>query len=121
MVEDERFQRGTRTFLAHCGQRISGGDEEDDDDLGAVDDEEEPDEDEVEGDQGEGGEKEAEEKEAEWETSIVIGKDSARMLPMLYDTPTPFAFESKSGETLLEILRGKPLPGLLACAEKDRT
>jgi len=66
-------------------------------------------------------EKEEKEKEVEWETSIVIGSDSARMLPTLYNIPAPFAFESKSGETLLEILRGKSLPGLLACAEKERT
>jgi hypothetical protein len=115
MLEDERFQKGTRTFLAHCGYRISGGDE-DDDEVGAVDDEEaEEDED----DEGDGDdEKEEKEPEVEFETSLVIGKDSAKMLPTLYDTPAPFAFESKSGETLLEMLRGRPLPGLLACAEK---
>jgi 3-phosphoglycerate kinase len=122
MVEDaegnpvERFEKGTRTFLAHCGHRISGGDE--DEDEGAADEEENEDDE----DEGDGGDetKKEEEKEVEFETSLVIGHDTARMLPKLYDNSAanPFVFESKSGETLLEMLRGKPLPGLLACAEK---
>jgi hypothetical protein len=120
MLEDERFQKGTRQFLAHCGYRISGPDE-DEDEAGAVDEEEAADEEEEEeGDERAKAEKEKE-PEVEWETSLVIGRDSARMLPTLYDTPAPFAFESKSGETLLQILRGKSLPGLLACADKDRS
>jgi len=117
MLEDERFQKGTRTFLAHCGYRISGGD--DDDEVGAVD-EDDANEDEEDDEDGDNEDENKEEKEAEveLETSLVIGNDSARMLPTLYDTPAPFAFESKSGETLLEMLRGKSLPGLLACSEK---
>jgi len=119
-LEEERFQKGTRTFLSHCGYRISGGGEDDDDEVGAVDDEVgEDEEEEEEGDDAKAA-KEATEPEVEWETSLVIGRDSARMLPTLYDTPAPFTFESKSGETLLQILRGKPLPGLLACAEKNK-
>merc|ERR1711988_10377 len=122
LLEEEKYQKGTRTFLFHCGYRISGGGDEDDDDLVAADEEEAAEEDEEEeGVDEERAAKEEKEPEVEWETSLVIGKDSARMLPTLYDTPAPFAFESKSGETLLQILRGKALPGLLACAEKDRT
>merc|ERR1712060_892127 len=109
MGEDERFQKGTRSFLAHCGYRISGGDDEDDD-MEAVDEEEAEDDEDDERD----GEGDQAEKEVEWETSVVIGHDSARMLPTLYNILAPFTFEAKSGETLLEILRGKPLPGLLA-------
>jgi 3-phosphoglycerate kinase len=120
MLEDERFQKGTRTFLAHCGYRISGGEDEDED-MEAVD-EEEAEEDEDDEREGEGdGEGDPVEKEVEWETSVVIGHDSARMLPSLYNVPAPFAFESRSGETLLAMIRGKSLPGLLACAEKERT
>lgn len=120
LLEEERFQKGTRTFLLHCGHRIAGGDE-DEDDAAAVDDEEQEDEEDDERGDEEKAAKEVQEPEVEWETSLVLGRDSARMLPSLYDTPAPFTFESKSGETLLQILRGKPLPGLLACAEKDRT
>merc|ERR1712224_1006931 len=114
--------KGTRTFLSHCGYRISGGGDEDGEEAQAVDEEaaEEEEEDE-EGEEGEKAVKEEKEPEVEFETSLVIGRDSARMLPSLYDTPAPFTFESKSGETLLQIIRGKSLPGLLACAEKDRT
>merc|ERR1712232_1501730 len=58
MLEEERFQQGTRTFLAHCGYRISGGDE-DEDEIGPADDEEaEEDED----DEGDGDDDEKEEK-----------------------------------------------------------
>jgi 3-phosphoglycerate kinase len=122
LLEEERFQKGTRTFLAHCGYRISGGGDDEEDEVVAVDEDAKgEDEDEDEGDDEEKEAKEEEEPEAEWETSLVIGRDSARMLPTLYDIPAPFAFESKSGETLLQIIRGKSLPGLLACAEKDRT
>merc|ERR1711966_262629 len=49
-LEEERFQKGTRTFLAHCGYRISGGGDEDEEEAVAVDDEvveEEEEEDEV--------------------------------------------------------------------------
>merc|ERR1711904_661746 len=55
LLEEERFQRGTRTFLSHCGYRISGGGDEDEDDLAAVDDEEAVEE--------EGGEDEEEDEE----------------------------------------------------------
>jgi hypothetical protein len=119
-VEEERFQKGTRTFLSHCGFRISGGGEDDDDDAGPVDEEPVDDEEEDEEVDEHKAQQEDKEPDVEFETSLVIGRDSARMLPTLYDTPAPFNFESKSGETLLQILRGKPLPGLLACAEKNK-
>merc|ERR1712031_73031 len=108
MLEEERFQKGTRTFLAHCGYRISPPDE-DEDEVGSVDDEEAEEDEEDEGAAEEKAAAEGVVPEAEWETSLVIGKDSTRMLTVLYDTPAPFAFESKSGETLLQILRGKAL------------
>merc|ERR1711920_1021835 len=88
--EEERWQRGTRSFIAAIEQRFEAGGEEEDE----------------------------EEQEADWEIAVVIGRDSKRVLPSLMDDPSRINFVSQSGDGLLQLLRGGSLPGLLACAKK---
>jgi len=121
MWEDERWQRGTRTFLAAVERRLAGGgDEDEEDDVGDVDADEQ-DEDE-EGDEDlDTREKSREEldTEVDFEVAVVLGRDSTRMLPSLMENPSLVSFTSQSGDALVQLLRGHPLPGLLACAEKS--
>merc|ERR1711924_376597 len=65
LVEEERWQKGTRTFLSHCGYRISGGGDDDEDEAQAVD--EEAVEDEEEDEEGDDEKAAKEDKEPEVE------------------------------------------------------
>jgi len=120
--EDERWHRGTRTFLAAVERRLAGGgDEDEEDDVGDVDaDEQDEDEDERDEDI-DTKEKSREEldTEVDFEVAVVLGRDSTRMLPSLMENPSLVSFTSQSGDALVQLLRGHPLPGLLACAEKS--
>merc|ERR1712190_381358 len=104
--EEERWQTGTRNFLASVEQRFDAGGE----------DEEEEDEDEDE--DGDRPDKPAPDPEADFEIAVVIGRDSKRALPSLMEDPSRVNFVSQSGDGLLQLFRGGPLPGLLACAKK---
>lgn len=108
---DDRWQQGTRRLLAAVESRLLGGEEE----------EEEADEEE-EGEEGEDGADKPErvkpEPDAEFEVALVIGRDSAQLLPTLMETPSLVQFVSQSGDALLQMLRGEELPGLLVCAER---
>jgi len=109
--EEERWQKGTRAFLATVENRLNPPEEEED--------EEEDEEDEDEDAAGEAdASKEKIEPDVEFEVAIVIGRDSTRMLPSLMESPSLMSFVSQSGEALLQLLRGRALPGLLACSEK---
>jgi len=116
--EEEQWQKGTRAFMAAFEARAVPDDDDEDDDA-AVGDEDDEEEDEEE----EGGSKKGsveKEPEADFEVSVVIGKDSTARLGDLIGAPSSLTFVSQSGEGLLQILRGAPLPGLLACEEKGQ-
>eukprot|EP00931_Biecheleriopsis_adriatica_P116210 TRINITY_DN91888_c0_g1_i1.p1 TRINITY_DN91888_c0_g1~~TRINITY_DN91888_c0_g1_i1.p1 ORF type:complete len:1473 (+),score=347.71 TRINITY_DN91888_c0_g1_i1:45-4421(+) len=120
--EDTRWQSGTRNFLALVDGRLTGAGEEDDDDD--EEDEEEEEEDEEGDEDGERPKKEPKapkEKRADFEVALVIGRDSKRMLPTLTEQPGNVSFVSNTGEGLLQILRGVPLPGMLACLKTGRS
>jgi len=113
--EDERWQKGTRAFIASIERRL----EFDNDEEGSSDDAVDVDD----GDVDVNGvyENAAIDRlveESEFEMAIVLGQDSARLLPSLMDSPSLVSFVSQSGNALLQLMRGKSLPGLLACAEK---
>lgn len=121
--EEEHFQSGTRSFLSSIEARLSGEEEEDEEDAAAGVNEEEEVEDE-EGDEEVGSDDEEakskdEPEEVDFEVAVVIGRDSRTMLPQLVANPALISFVSQSGEGLVQLLRGAPLPGLLACVEKN--
>merc|ERR1712113_777136 len=97
---------GTRAFFAAVEARLVGGGEEEED-------EEELDEAKA--------LKEDKELDADFDVTIVIGRDSKRVLPSLMEAPSLVHFVSQSGDGLVQLLRGEALPGLLACAEKTRS
>lgn len=109
VVEDERWQQGTRAFIASVEKRLTGDDDEEE--------EEDEDEDEDEDDNG-GKPQEEPDPDIDFEVALAIGSDSAKLLPSLMRDPSVFTFVSQSGEGLLQLLRGEPLPGLIACSEK---
>eukprot|EP00929_Paragymnodinium_shiwhaense_P112629 TRINITY_DN80899_c0_g1_i1.p1 TRINITY_DN80899_c0_g1~~TRINITY_DN80899_c0_g1_i1.p1 ORF type:complete len:1469 (+),score=408.18 TRINITY_DN80899_c0_g1_i1:148-4554(+) len=115
--EEEKWQQGTRAMLGFVERRLNGGDE----------DEEEDDEDETEeeDEDDDGAEKppqlvkEKPEPDADFEVAICFGTHSSEQLPTLVEAPGNFAFVSSSGDALLQMLRGEPLPGLLACEKSE--
>eukprot|EP00928_Gymnodinium_smaydae_P097636 TRINITY_DN889_c1_g1_i1.p1 TRINITY_DN889_c1_g1~~TRINITY_DN889_c1_g1_i1.p1 ORF type:complete len:1560 (-),score=453.98 TRINITY_DN889_c1_g1_i1:54-4733(-) len=119
-TDDERFQHGTRALLAAVEQRLNGGEEEDEEDDEELDEDEEQDGSEA----GGGASKEKKEKpepDAEFEVALVVGRDSTQRLMSLLETPSIVSFISQSGEALLQMFRGEPLPGILACADRTTT
>jgi len=107
----EKWQIGTRNFLSTVESRMTGPDE----------DEEEEEEEEEEGEDEEGGEKkvkEEKEEDADFEVSIVIGKDSSKAIGSMMDNAGTLSYVSQYGEAVVQMIRGKKLPGLVALAEK---
>jgi len=123
LLEEEVFRAGTRSFLSAVESRLAG-DEEDEEGAAAGD---EPvqargdDDDDEDAEEDEEGKSTNEPEDAEFEFAVVIGRDSRANLPQLVATPSAISFVSQSGEGLLQLLRGAPLPGLLACVEKSKS
>jgi len=117
--DEEQWQKGTRGFMAAFEARVNPPDEEDEEEEEAEEDEEEE-EDEEDEEGRAGSKKPVPEPEADFEVSVVIGKDSTARLAELMLAPASVTFASQSGDGLLRLLRGTPLPGLLACEEKGQ-
>jgi hypothetical protein len=108
--EVDRWQRGTKAFLAAVAQRIEGGGEEEREEA----QEEEEDDDDARTDAGD----DEKDQDIDFDVAAAIGKDTVRMLPLMMDSHALMHFVSRSGDALTHILSGRPLPGLLACGKK---
>lgn len=117
--EDELWQRGTKDFLKLVEDRMNGVGEDDEDD----EDEEDEEEDEEEEDEGEEKPKREpkppKERRVDFDLSVVVGRDSRRMVQTLMESPSSISFVSSAGDGLLQIFRGVPLPGILACLKTE--
>lgn len=118
---EDGFQKGTTDFIALLEGRLTGaGEDEEDEEEEDAEDEEGDDE---EGDDGEAGGKaglprkdtKVKEKTADFEMAAVLGRDSRKLLETFAENTANVPFISGTGEGLLQILRGAPVPGLKAC------
>eukprot|EP00434_Breviolum_minutum_P043816 symbB.v1.2.039076.t1/scaffold6067.1/size21221/3 len=121
---EDGFEKGTQDFVALLESRLTGAGEDDEDEEDEEADEEGDDED---GDDEESGDAKEEqvrkeskpkERRAEFEMAAVIGRDSRKLLETFAENQANVPFISGTGEGLLQILRGGPVPGLQACDSK---
>jgi len=119
--EDERWQRGTRDFLGMVEGRLLGvgEDEEDEDEEEEEEDEEDEEGDEEDEDKPKREAKPPKERRVDFEVGLVIGRDSRRLAMTLTEQPASISFISGGGEGLVQIFRGVPLPGMLACLKNE--
>jgi len=137
--ETERFQRGTRAFLEHVDKRLTGEDQDEEEEEEAAAAEEAANRDlgdgeatEVDYDDDDDDAMtthtlqttgQADERErapfAEFSSAVVLGRESAQIVQLVLEAPSNISFISQSGDALLQLLRGKPLPGLIACLDKE--
>jgi len=115
--EDELWQRGTKDFLKLVEDRMNGVGEDDDDED--EEDEEEDEEDEDGEEKPKRDPKPPKERRVDFDLSVVVGRDSRRMVQTLMESPGSISFVSNAGDGLLQILRGVPLPGMLACPKVE--
>lgn len=121
---EDGFEKGTQDFVALLESRLTGAGEDDEDEEDEEADEEGDDEDGDDEESGEAKEEQArkeskpKERRAEFEMAAVIGRDSRKLLETFAENQANVPFISGTGEGLLQILRGGPVPGLQACDSK---
>lgn len=132
--EDERCQQGTRGFMTWVEKRLTGNEdssvgeeEEEEQDAGSDSDGADDDDRSEAVSQGTHGSSRRASSlstvsawvmlHAEFDLAVVLGRDSARKVPELVQTPSELTLVSEA-DGLLRLLRGDPMPALKTCLPK---